>query len=269
MKKITAVLVCAMMLVSSVAFASAQSHRHSQRNDSVEEVMINKSNNTVSVHGNDVDLDVDIDEVVDNAIGSVARHDREGVVPKIVEKSVLVGVVAIIAVFFSPVLLIAIILFFIYKRKQQRDRVVMAAINKGVEIPAGYGGPKVRQAKQVYYEKTTATSTDTGKKEKVYMVKESEPLMHKGIMKLAVGCGFLVFGVMALGDFFSALGTFIIMYGLGQIAVAYFSGEKLKKEPEQKYYRTTETTATTASTSAQAEPTPEPQPEAQENEKPE
>ena len=247
MKQSKTIFVCVLLMIAGVTMISAQNHRHSERNDSVEEAMVEKSDSNLSGNAN-LDINLDVDKVVKEAMQSVEGtmkslgpyNDPNSIPNKAINFVAIISIVFIISFFFAPVLLVTVILLFIYKRNKQRDKVVLAAIEKGVEVPEGYGKSKAKATK-VY-------ATADSETKKVVVKKVQSPLLQKGIMKIAIGNGIWIMGICMHTSFFRGVGLCVAIYGIGQIAVAYFTGEKIQKEPEQKYYRTEDTVQETKET---------------------
>ena len=247
MKQIKTIFVCVLLMIAGVTMIWAQNHRHSERNDSVEEAMIEKSDSNISENAN-IDINLEYDKFVKEAMKSfeasmqsVSPFGNPDSIPnKAINFIAIISIVFIISFFFAPVLLVTVILLFIYKRNKQRDKVVLAAIEKGVEVPEGYDKSKAKATK-VY-------ATADSETKKVVVKKVQSPLLQKGIMKIAIGNGIWIMGICMHTSFFRGVGLCVAVYGIGQIAVAYFTGEKIQKEPEQKYYRTEDTVQETKET---------------------
>lgn len=123
--------------------------------------------------------------------------------------------ISIIAIIFGflllalPVILVALLLYFLYKRNKEHNKIIEEAINKGVAIP--------QEALP------TEHTTDTVN-------------MKKGIKNVAIGIGLAVmFHIMNI-DFLCAIGWFIAIYGAGQLAIMYFSKgnqtiQEIKQDP--------------------------------------
>ena len=233
MKRLTLVIIAALFIVGAGSMVFAQGHRHSQRNDSVEKVIVENSKSgdieVVSDAYEDGFVDGEalrnfVDETVNEAFenAGIPYHDRRGFMADAVDGGIVIAVLAIIGLFFGPAIILAIILYFIYKRKKQRDAVVIAAINKGVEVPAGYGSaPKV----------TAATTTESNKTyTKKTTVAAEDPMQHKGIKNIAIGVGLAILARYLHLDLLTGIGWFVAVYGIGQIVIAYVSGEKTQNK---------------------------------------
>lgn len=214
-------LACALIGITFCTTVLAQSHRHSQRNDSTENVILEENEKSAtsdaynSGYSDGEEIRSYVDEIVKDAV----------------DEGVIVAVIAVVGVFFGPVILVAIILFFIYKRKKQRDMVVMAAINKGVDVPEGYGGS---------YSRNTSTNGTSDDQRSNKNTVTDDPMMHKGITNICTGLGLVVFACYLDLDILVGIGWMVVIFGVGKIAIAYLSGERKFRKEEPKYTRTIE-----------------------------
>lgn len=86
-------------------------------NDSNENINVNTSH-SIAENGNiSVDVNVDIEEESEDVIAITAI------------------VIGTIAFFLSPILIVAVICYFIYKSKRDKNRIITAAINTGYLLP--------------------------------------------------------------------------------------------------------------------------------------
>ena len=246
MKRIGYFLIGMMLLVGACTTSFAQSHRHAQRNDSTEKVIMEENAEAAKKAKSDAynagfedgeDFREFVDETVSDALEDVGliSGDREGrVVREAIDGGILLAIIAVVGIFFGPAIILAIILFFIYKRKKQRDQVVMAAINKGVDVPAGYGGN---------YSGTTSSSATPSEASRYNKsaVKDNS-MMHKGIKDISIGLGLVVLAAYLHINVLVGIGWMVVILGVGKIAIAYFSGDKTtsKEKEEPKYTRTVE-----------------------------
>ena len=224
MKRIGYFLIGTMLVIGACTTSFAQNHRHVQRNDSTEKVIMEENKDTTESAAyragfeDGEDLREFIDETVSDALegAGIISGDREGkLVRKAVGGGLVVATIAVLGIFFGPAIILAIILFFIYKRKKQRDQVVIAAINKGVEVPAGYGSaPKVESA-------NSANNYNSAKS----LSKKQNPMMHDGILKIAIGIGLWVLAQYLHLGILAGIGIFVAIYGVGKVIIGYISGE--------------------------------------------
>lgn len=238
MNRIKVFFACALVSMAFSTAVLAQDHRHTQRNDSVEEEMLATVAETVQTEPEfDIYDNMSMEEFINNTVEESlesalsATGDRPGIVGKAVDSGITVAIIAIISVFFGPVILVAIILYFIYKRKKQRDQVVIAAINKGVEIPAGYGGS---------YSRSTSSSSSSEAPRSYKSTPADQSMMHNGIKNISIGLGFVVLSIYLHLGILGGIGWMVVIYGVGKLAIAYLSGEKTIRKEEPKYTRTVE-----------------------------
>ena len=126
--------------------------------------------------------------------------------------ALLIPILAIAGFFLTPILIVGFILLYKYKRKKQRDEVVKAAINKGVEIPAGYGGTS-----------TAYTGASTPAPAPAHAGKD---LRVNGIRHIFVGIGLFVFGKFIHLSIVSGAAVFLAVYGIGELIIHKVSSPK-------------------------------------------
>lgn len=220
MKKILPFIIATVLLIGSSAFVIAQNHRHNHNDQNMADSLVSEAieNSTVS-DGNNNNEEVLSDAIEDfnkdfsyNHNDSNTDFDDEG----IAKLAIVMVFGTLIVLFMAPVLIVAIILYYIYKRKQSKDRITMAAIDKGVEIPSEKPAP-INNAQGTY---------NTAEKEYVQPVKKEKPLMERGIMKVAIGIGLCCMAKIIHIDIIGAAAIFIAIYGIGQIIIAYIYRNK-------------------------------------------
>ena len=209
-------MICAMLMIGACTTVWAQSHRHTERNDSTEEVILSESGND-AINTDDTSYvdysDDDWEEGHFDRPGRLIRNSRH-------EDGILLAILAVTGVFFGPVILVAVILFFIYKRKKQRDQVVIAAINAGQPIPSGYGPDPREDGSVNKYEGNK--NEYSGEKRKVM----EKSMMDKGITQLSIGAGLIALSYFLVGSLLTGIGIFVAILGLGKIVIAYMSEKK-------------------------------------------
>lgn len=221
MKRISNLMICAMLMIGACTAVMAQNHRHSERNDSTEEVVLsNAGQNSKATQDLDVDIEEFVNNTVDDALEYVDIHDSDGWATKKMDYSnnitgIIIVFIVFGCIFLGPVLLVAVILFFVYKRKKSRDMVAIAALNNGKDIPNGYGSAP----------KTSDTSAP-----KAQSVNREEgvenTIMNRGIRKAAIGAGLWVMDLFIHTQILKGIGLFVAIYGIGQIIIGYLSKEK-------------------------------------------
>ena len=251
MNKLNSILLCIMFIFGTCTVVWAQNHRHSTRTGSVEDSVIVEAGETTdgwkAVEWNDQDLDDYIERTVNEAVAYSIHHDRDGWFIRNADKigggAVFIVAISVFCVFFGPVILIALILYFIYKRKKSRDAVVMEALRNGRDIPYGYGSSS--RASQ------TSSTSGNGKTSNARPAYEAprqapmygrfadQPVMHEGIKKIAIGLGVYVLSRFMNFGLLGGIGWFIVIFGIGQIVIGYISGAKANEpaKEESKYTR--------------------------------
>ena len=146
MKNLNSILLCIMFVFGTCTVVWAQNHRHSTRTESVEDsVIVEAGEATTELESVDWDDDLEdvINKAVNDAVSQSYHHDRDGWLIRNADRigggAIFIVALSVFCVFFGPVILIALILYFIYKRKKSRDAVVMEALRNGRDIPYGYG----------------------------------------------------------------------------------------------------------------------------------
>lgn len=250
MKNLNSILLCIMFIFGTCTVVWAQNHRHSTRTDSVEDsVIVEAGEATTELERVDWDDDLEefIDKTVNDAVRQSIHHDRDGWLirnaDRIGSEAIFIVAISIFGVFFCPVILIALILYFIYKRKKSRDAVVMEALRNGRDIPYGYGSSN--RASQ-----TSGTSGNSNpsnarpiyespRQSPMYGRFADQPVMHEGIKKIAIGLGVYVLSRFMNFGLLGGIGWFIVIFGIGQIVIGYLSAGKEKEsvKEESKYTR--------------------------------
>lgn len=251
MNKLNSILLCIMFIFGTCTVVWAQNHRHSTRTDSVEDSVIVEAGETTdgwkAVEWNDQDLDDYIERTVNEAVAYSIHHDRDGWFIRNADKigggAVFIVAISVFCVFFGPVILIALILYFIYKRKKSRDAVVMEALRNGRDIPYGYGSSNhASQASGTLGNGKTSNARpayEAPRQAPMYGRFADQPVMHEGIKKIAIGLGVYVLSRFMNFGLLGGIGWFIVIFGIGQIVIGYISGAKANEpaKEESKYTR--------------------------------
>ena len=250
MKNLNSFLLCIMFVFGTCTVVWAQSHRHSTRTESVEDSVVTEAGESIAVMERadwDDDLEDVIDKVVNDAVSRSYHHDRDGWLIRNADRigggAVFVVALSVFCVFFGPVILIALILYFIYKRKKSRDAVVMEALRNGRDIPYGYGSSS--RASQTSSTSGNSSSNNArpayaaSRQTPMYGRFADQPVMHEGIKKIAIGLGVYVLSRFMNFGLLGGIGWFIVIFGIGQIVIGYISGAKANEpaKEESKYTR--------------------------------
>ena len=258
MKNLNSILLCIMFVFGTCTVVWAQNHRHSTRTDSVEDsVIVEAGEATTELERVDWDDDLEdfIDKTVNDAVSQSYHHDRDGWLIRNVDRigggAIFIVALSVFCVFFGPVILIALILYFIYKRKKSRDAVVMEALRNGRDIPYGYGSSSRASqnssasgnSHQNEYINNNAGSArqayEAPRQTPMYGRFADQPVLHDGIKKVAIGFGVFVLACFMSFSLLAGIGWFIVIFGIGQIIIGYLSAGKVKEpvKEESKYTR--------------------------------
>ena len=258
MKNLNSILLCIMFVFGTCTVVWAQNHRHSTRTNSVEDsVIVEAGEATTELERVDWDDDLEdfIDKTVNDAVSQSYHHDRDGWLIRNADRigggAVFIVALSVFCVFFGPVILIALILYFIYKRKKSRDAVVMEALRNGRDIPYGYGSSSRASqnssasgnSHQNEYINNNAGSPrqayEAPRQTPMYGRFADQPVLHDGIKKVAIGFGVFVLACFMSFSLLAGIGWFIVIFGIGQIIIGYLSAGKVKEpvKEESKYTR--------------------------------
>lgn len=118
--------------------------------------------------------------------------------------ALLIPIIAVCGFFFAPVLIVGFILLYRYKRRKQRDQVVMTAINKGAEIPEEY--------RSSYNARNNEANAPT-----------NNEAMNKGIRRIVIGIGLWILGASINLGILMGIGLFIVVLGAGEVLIHYLN----------------------------------------------
>lgn len=255
MKNLNSILLCIMFVFGTCTVVWAQNHRHSTRTDSVEDsVIVEAGEATTELERVDWDDDLEdfIDKTVNDAVRQSIHHDRDGWLIRNVDRigggAIFIVALSVFCVFFGPVILIALILYFIYKRKKSRDAVVMEALRNGRDIPYGYGSSSRASQTSSASDNSHQYNNNSGRARQAYEAPRQtpmygrfadQPVLHDGIKKVAIGFGVFVLAMFMSFRLLAGIGWFIVIFGIGQIIIGYLSAGKVKEpvKEESKYTR--------------------------------
>lgn len=106
------------------------------------------------------------------------------------------GVVVLVLIFFlAPVLIIALVLFFVYKNRKNRMRLAEEAMKHGQPIPDQFVNP--------------GTSGD-----------DHDEVRQKGIRQTCLGVGLMIFLGYTAGDIGIGIGALVTCIGIGNLLIA-------------------------------------------------
>ncbi len=123
--------------------------------------------------------------------------------------ALLIPIIAVLGLFFAPVFIVGFILLYRYKRRKQRDQIVLAAINRGVEVPEEY---RSNTAKTSYNNTTHDANAPV-----------NNEAMNKGIRRIVTGIGIWILGASINLGILMGVGLFIIVLGAGEVLIHYLN----------------------------------------------
>ena len=172
--------------------------------DSVDEVVV-YSDTTTSESAYDDEWNWDEDEDVDyNYSGSFS--DFVGADEGLVEAlgGVLVFFLVLILIFIvAPIALIGLILFFVYKSRKDKMRLMEMAVKNGKPLPPHIVSP---------------------------IANRDDYLWNKGIKQMFLGAGLAILLYFILGKFGIAIGALILLIGCGNLVIGYNARQKRQEQ---------------------------------------
>ena len=208
MKKILAALMAGMILTGSLP-ATAQHHRHTPLASVKATQQTDKDGNTkasaaIVAYSDTTSVDsADVDTVGfdDDAAtqGWDEPYDIDGLA-KLMGNAFVPIAIVFIMFFLAPVMIIALIIYFIIKSRKQKIQLAELALKNGQPIPQ-------EVAKQ--------------------RVAKDEDLWAKGLKKMFLGIGFVIFACFINEKFFMGLGFAYAFYGAGQAVIAWTTKKKI------------------------------------------
>lgn len=106
----------------------------------------------------------------------------------------------------SPIVLIGWLIYYALRNRKQKYQLMEKAIEKGQPLP-----------------KDILNESMTGDKN----------MLNKGIKKVAIGLGVAVLCYCLGADPLAGIGWLVFIYGLGLVAIGYFSSDRKKKNEEE------------------------------------
>ena len=172
--------------------------------DSVDEVVV-YSDTTTSESAYDDEWNWDEDEDVDyNYSGSFS--DFVGADEGLVEAlgGVLVFFLVLILIFIvAPIALIGLILYFVYKSRKDKMRLMEMAVKNGKPLPPHIVSP---------------------------IANRDDYLWNKGIKQMFLGAGLAILLYFILGKFGIAIGALILLIGCGNLVIGYNARQKRQEQ---------------------------------------
>lgn len=215
MKKLIVAL-SLMMAIGTNAVADKPLHRHSNQAvaaaSATDTMGIEAYSDTTSYNNvaatDSTDFDEDIDSAfndsfsdVDDPIQLIAFLAKSGAIGGIV-LAIFVLIVGLLIIV-SPLILIVLLVYYALRSRRQKYQLVEKAIEKGVQLPENM---------MEQYD-----NSDKG-------------MLRRGIKRTALGVGIAVLCYCLGADPLAGIGWLVCCYGLGLIAIGYFTVDKKKKD---------------------------------------
>ncbi len=211
MKRIIVALMAG--LVMSAAIPSvAQKHRRTPMASVSVSSSTDKAGNTKNtaeiVAYSDTTRGLDVDSLSEDSVCGVGLFDNDDAsdmhdVVRIMRDTFLPIAVVFILFCLAPVIILAMIIYFVIKSRKQKIRLAELALQNGQPIPE-------------------AIVTQKAPKD--------EDLWAKGIRKMFIGVGIVVFAIFISSNTIAGIGFFVAIYGCGQAFIAWTTKKKKEKE---------------------------------------
>lgn len=209
MKKL--VLILATIMAVAVNGVYAQNHRHTDRSNVAVVESIASSNaaalDTISQSDVDHEFGAFMD---DNGYNIQHGGDDDGSVAKI---AIIAVFGSLSLLFLAPVFIVLIVLYFKHKNTMMKNKIAMAAIEKGVPIPDD------TTAKESTKQPTATHPGAAPDSNKALR-------MEKGVKKVALGAGLGIGGMFINVGILVAIGIAFAIYGIGLICIDQFIDHK-------------------------------------------
>lgn len=204
MKKILFTLVLAIMTMAVPM--EAQKKAATPKNDTVPQIEV--YSDTTSADSAMFDDDFPFDDE-DDAWEKVNSSDTKQLMGELgVDGEDLVGmlfvlIVLVIIFILAPVALIGLILFFVYKSRKQKMRIMEMAMKNGKQIPVEAVGMPSQKGENVW---------------------------NKGVKQIFLGAGVGLLLWVIIGKLGMAIGVLITLIGIGNMAIGYGAKQKQKEQ---------------------------------------
>ena len=204
MKKILFTLVLAIMTMAVPM--EAQKKAATPKNDTVPQIEVYSDTTSADSAMFDDDFPFDDD---DDAWDRMSSSDTNSLMSEIgVDGGDIMGmffviVVLIIIFILAPVGLIGIILFFVYKSRKQKMRMMEMAMKSGKQIPVEAVGMPSQKGEDVW---------------------------NKGVKQIFLGAGVGLLLWVIIGKLGMAIGVLITLIGIGNMAIGYGAKQKQKEQ---------------------------------------
>lgn len=209
MKKILAALMAGMILTGSLP-ATAQHHRHTPLASVKATQQTDKDGNTkasaaIVAYSDTTSVDsADVDTVGFNddaaTQGWDEPYDIDGLA-KLMGNAFVPIALVFIMFFLAPVMIIALIIYFIIKSRKQKIQLAELALKNGQPIPQEVAQSKPQPNDQALWE--------------------------KGVKRMFIGIGIVIFAIFIHSSLFKGIGFLVTFYGAGLAVVAWTTKKKI------------------------------------------
>lgn len=205
MKKL--IIILATVMVVATGCLMAQNHRHTDRGNVAAVESIASSNAAALDTISETDVDGEFGAFVDtNTDFGHHRGDDDDSIAKIAVVA-LFGTLSLL--FLAPVFIVLVVLYFRHKNNAMKNKIAMAAIEKGVPVP---DDQSIQNMKNEYSTQVKTEKSAEAPKSK----------MEKAIRKVALGAGFWIGGWFLGVKVLIAIGIAFVVYGIGLICIDQF-----------------------------------------------
>lgn len=203
MKKILAALMAGMILTGTLP-ATAQHHRHTPLASVKATQQTDKDGNTkasaaIVAYSDTTSVDsADVDTVGFNADAGTQGwdepYDIDGLA-KLMGNAFVPIAIVFIMFFLAPVMIIALIIYFVIKSRKQKIQLAELALKNGQPIPQEVAQSKPQPNDQALWE--------------------------KGVKRMFLGIGIVIFAIFIHSRMFMGIGFLVALYGAGLAVVAW------------------------------------------------
>jgi len=204
MKKILATLVAGLLIASALP-TTAQRHRHTpyasaktaQQADKDEN---NKNDAAIVAFSDTADVDTADVAAYAGTQGWDEPYDMEGLA-KVMDNAFMPIAIVFIMFCLAPVMIIALIIYFVIKSRKQKIQLAELALKNGQPIPQEVAKSKPQPNDQALWE--------------------------KGVKRMFIGIGIVIFAIFIHSSMFKGIGFLVTFYGAGLAVVAWTTKKKI------------------------------------------
>lgn len=199
MKRILVTMMAGLVLAASVP-VMAQKHRHTpvttvKVNSQTDDNGNTKNATAVVAFSDTTSVDsTDTDSIYDEGTYGWDKPYDMDALADVMHSAFMPVAVVFIMFFLAPVIIIGLIIYFVLKSRKQKIQLAELALKNGQPIPQEVVKPKVTK---------------------------NEDLWAKGLKKVFLGAGLVVFSLFIDSSFFTGFGFALAFYGVGQAVIAW------------------------------------------------